>query len=123
MPSMSLGSALRILKDYDNIASTVRPMVRKNLSYMVSHTGRLRFYKKIEPVSVPVTFVDYSSYTDAAPEEVCEYLWGRGCLCGAREHLRCQWPPQLQGLRHKGGLPGGIRGPEGGALEDFPPTP
>ncbi|GGM73275.1 aminotransferase [Thermogymnomonas acidicola] len=121
MPSMSLGSALRILKDYDNIASTVRPMVRKNLSYMVSHTGRLRFYKKIEPVSVPVTFVDYSSYTDAAPEEVCEYLWGRGVsvvpgsifgasgpnfrVCATRE----DFPEAFEALK--------------GALEDFPPTP
>ncbi len=70
----------KILKDNDNIVNYVRDIIRKNNGILMKKKDRLKFYKNIEPLNVPVSFMDYSNYTDMDSDNLSEELSKSGII-------------------------------------------
>ncbi len=76
--NISIG--VNILKDNDNIVKYVREIINKNHDILIKKRERLKFYKNIVPVNVPVSFMDYSGYTRLPADQVSEKLSSAGIL-------------------------------------------
>ncbi len=76
--NISIG--VNILKDNDNIVKYVREIINKNHDILIKKRERLKFYKNIIPLNVPVSFVDYSDYTRLPADQVSEKLSSIGII-------------------------------------------
>lgn len=69
-----------ILKDNDNIVNYVRDIIKKNHEILIKNRDKLKFYKNIKPLNVPVSFMDYSNYTDMNSDDLSERLSENGII-------------------------------------------
>ncbi len=70
----------KILNDNDNILNYVRNIINKNHELLIKNKGKLKFYKNIEPLNVPVSFMDYSEYTKMDSDSLSEELYKKGII-------------------------------------------
>ncbi len=77
---INISVGYKILKNNDNIVNYVRDIIRKNNGILMKKKDKLKFYKNIEPLNVPVSFMDYSNYTDMDSDNLSEELSRRGII-------------------------------------------
>ncbi len=69
-----------ILKDHDLYVNKAREIINKNHRVLLEKRKNLKFYKNLEPLKTPVSFVDYSKYTEKSSDEVSEELAKDGII-------------------------------------------
>ncbi len=67
-----------ILKDHDSILEYVRNIVGENNKALFKNMSHLKFYKNIRPLRSPVSFIDYSYYSQEDSMEFSEKLYRAG---------------------------------------------
>ncbi len=82
----------KILKDNDNIVNYVRNIINNNHSILIKNKGKLKFYKNIEPLNVPVSFMDYSNYTDMDSDDLSEKLAEKGIIAAPARFFGVKGP-------------------------------
>ena len=75
---INVSAGVKILRDHDKIASFVRGIVSSNHRILINNMGKLKFYKNIKPLNVPVSFVDYSEYTKMDSDKLSDILAKNG---------------------------------------------
>ena len=69
-----------ILKRHDEFLGNVREIIDRNHRILLREKGKLKFYGGHEPLKIPVSFVDYSAYTDNDSDSVSEELAENGII-------------------------------------------
>ncbi|MEM0139187.1 MAG: pyridoxal phosphate-dependent aminotransferase [Ferroplasma sp.] len=77
---INISIGYKILKNHDALIKNVKHVMDKNHKILVGQKKKLKFYNNIEPLKIPVSFVDYSSYTDMASDKLSEALAEEGII-------------------------------------------
>ena len=77
---VNVSAGYQILKRHDKLLSEVRDIIKRNHNVLVNNKGKLKFFRGKTPLELPVSFVDYSDYTDEDSETVSEKLSKNGII-------------------------------------------
>ncbi len=69
-----------ILKRHDELLGNVMEIIDRNHRILLREKGKLKFYGGRVPLKMPVSFVDYSAYTDRDSDSVGEDLAKKGII-------------------------------------------
>jgi histidinol-phosphate/aromatic aminotransferase/cobyric acid decarboxylase-like protein len=77
---LNISVGYEVLKKHDELLGNVREIIDRNHRILMREKGKLKFYKNIEPLKMPVSFVDYSEYTKMDSDKVSDELAKRGII-------------------------------------------
>ena len=78
--ALNISAGYQVLKRHDELLSKVREIIEKNHSILLNDNGKLKFFGGKKPLALPVSFVDYSAYTEEDSESVSEKLADKGII-------------------------------------------
>lgn len=77
---LNISAGYRVLKRHDELLGQVREIIGKNHSILVKNRGKLKFFQGKTPLALPVSFMDYSEYTEMDSDQVSEKLAEKGII-------------------------------------------
>jgi histidinol-phosphate/aromatic aminotransferase/cobyric acid decarboxylase-like protein len=78
--TLNVSVGYEILKRHDELLGNVRNIIAGNHKILLNERGKLKFYNGKEPLNLPVSFVDYSAYTEKDSDTVSEELAKKGII-------------------------------------------
>lgn len=77
---LNISAGYRVLKNHDRFLSDVKEIIGKNHSVLLNNRGKLKFFQGKIPLKMPVSFVDYSVYTEKDSDTVSAKLAEKGII-------------------------------------------
>ncbi|WP_337860672.1 pyridoxal phosphate-dependent aminotransferase [Ferroplasma sp.] len=69
-----------ILKKHDELLGNVKNIINQNHRVLIKDKSKLKFYNGMDPLKLPVSFVDYSYYTGKNSDYISEELAKKGII-------------------------------------------
>ena len=77
---LNISAGYHVLKKHDELLQQVREVIGKNHSVLLKDRGKLKFFNEKTPLTLPVSFMDYSAYTERDSDTVSEKLAEKGII-------------------------------------------
>ncbi|WP_298278846.1 pyridoxal phosphate-dependent aminotransferase [Ferroplasma sp.] len=77
---LNISAGYHVLKKHDELLQQVREVIGKNHSVLLKDRGKLKFFNEKTPLALPVSFMDYSAYTERDSDTVSEKLAEKGII-------------------------------------------
>ena len=77
---LNISAGYHVLKKHDELLQQVREVIGKNHSVLLKDREKLKFFNGKTPLALPVSFMDYSAYTERDSDTVSEKLAEKGII-------------------------------------------
>ncbi|WMT52188.1 MAG: pyridoxal phosphate-dependent aminotransferase [Ferroplasma sp.] len=77
---LNISAGYHVLKKHDELLQQVRSIIGENHRVLVKNKGKLKFFQGKTPLPLPVSFMDYSEYTERDSDTISEKLAEKGII-------------------------------------------